>query len=33
MLLAIIAGCEVGFWVVLLAGLTAHYQLIALEPP
>ncbi len=27
MLLAIIAGCEVGFWVVLLAGLTARYLL------
>jgi hypothetical protein len=27
MLLAIIAGCEVGFWVVPLAGLTARYLL------
>jgi hypothetical protein len=27
MLLAIIAGCEVGFWVILLAGLTARYLL------
>jgi hypothetical protein len=27
MLLAIIAGCEIGFWVVLLAGLTARYLL------
>jgi hypothetical protein len=25
MLLAVIAGCEIGFWVVLLAGLTARY--------
>lgn len=27
MLLAIIAGCEIGFWVVLLAGLSARYLL------
>jgi hypothetical protein len=27
MLLAMIAGCEIGFWVVLLAGLSARYLL------
>ncbi|SEG65347.1 hypothetical protein SAMN04489712_10897 [Thermomonospora echinospora] len=27
MLLAIIAGCEIGFWIFLLAGLTARYLL------
>ncbi|MQY03523.1 hypothetical protein [Actinomadura macrotermitis] len=27
MLIAVIAGCEIGFWVVLLAGLVARYPL------